>query len=100
MMTLLAGACAHRAAHSTPTPTPGPDISRGKAIYDSQCAACHGAAGSGGPVGPALRGERLRLGFTAVRAIVEDPQPPMPKLFPARLSAGDVRNVTAYVESL
>ena len=44
--------------------------------------------------------ERLRRTFTQVRDIVLDPEPPMPKLFPARLSAADVRDVSAFVETL
>jgi len=47
-----------------------------------------------------LRNEHLRRTFAQVRDIVLDPEPPMPKLFPARLSAADVRDVSAFVETL
>ena len=73
---------------------------RGRSIYLAQCAACHGRDGTGGQIGPQLRNERVRRSFAQVRDIVLDPEPPMPKLFPARLSAGDVRDVAAYVETL
>jgi len=73
---------------------------RGRSIYLAQCSACHGRDGTGGQIGPQLRNERVRRSFAQVRDIVLDPEPPMPKLFPARLSAGDVRDVAAYVETL
>lgn len=73
---------------------------RGRSIYLAQCSACHGRDGTGGQIGPQLRNERLKRTFAQVRDIVLDPEPPMPKLFPARMSAADVRDVTAYVETL
>lgn len=77
------------------------DTSRGKEVYDAQCASCHGAQGIGGPVAQRpLKGERRRRSAAQVRTIVLDPDPPMPKLFPSQLTAADVRDVTAYVESL
>ncbi len=73
---------------------------RGRSIYLAQCAACHGRDGTGGQIGPQLRNEHLRRTFAQVRDIVLDPEPPMPKLFPVRLSGADVRDVSAYVETL
>jgi mono/diheme cytochrome c family protein len=69
-------------------------------VYERECAACHGQNGVNGPIGPSLKGERSRKSFEAVRAIVIDPDPPMPKLYPARLTSADVTDVSAYVESL
>jgi mono/diheme cytochrome c family protein len=103
---LLAGlpACNHAsrtqlrtAAVQTEMPA---NVGRGRAIYQARCAACHGRDGTGGQVGPALRNESLRRTAAAVRAIILQPEPPMPKLFPVRLSASDVRDVSAYVETL
>lgn len=95
-------ACArHGAAHAGPAPTiAGADVVRGKAVFEQQCAACHGVAGMGGQIGPSLANERARRSFASVRAIVNDPPPPMPKLYPSRLTQADVRDVSAYVETL
>ncbi len=32
--------------------------------------------------------------------MIEEPDPPMPKLYPSQLTAQDVDDVTAYVETL
>ncbi len=76
------------------------NVARGRLIYLAQCAACHGRDGVGGQVGPTLRNERVRRSYAAVHAIVLDPEPAMPKLYPARLTQADVRDVSAYVETL
>ena len=77
-----------------------PNAGRGRAVYEAQCAACHGRDGTGGQIGPSLRDERLRRSAGEIRAAIVNPEPPMPKLFPARLSAADVHDVTAFVETL
>jgi mono/diheme cytochrome c family protein len=106
---LLAAVCAatgcsrHRAAKTasaTATAIPGADLARGKAVYAAQCAACHGERGVGGPVGPPLQNESARKPYRSVYAIVLDPAPPMPKLYPSRITVSEVRDVSAYVESL
>jgi mono/diheme cytochrome c family protein len=73
---------------------------RGAELFARNCAACHGARGAAGPVGPSLAGERRRKTFDQVVRIVERPDPPMPKLFPGTLGAQDVADIAAYVESL
>ncbi len=75
-------------------------LNRGKAVYEAQCAACHGQRGIGGPVGPALQKEYARRSFRSVYALIADPTPPMPKLYPGQLTKNDLRDVSAYVESL
>ncbi|HET6896240.1 MAG TPA: cytochrome c [Candidatus Baltobacteraceae bacterium] len=106
---LLAAACAaagcsrHGAAKTASAPSvsvSGADLTRGKAVYEGQCAACHGERGVGGPIGPALVNESARRAYRSVYSIVLDPAPPMPKLFPSRISQTDVRDVSAYVETL
>jgi mono/diheme cytochrome c family protein len=77
----------------------GPDAEHGKQVYLQNCAACHGAAGEGG-AGPPLKGEHTRKDREQAIAWIKDPQPPMPKLYPAPLSDKDVADVAAYVESL
>lgn len=69
-------------------------------VYRAECAACHGAAGMGGAIGPPLHNENRRRSYGAVYALVRDPAPPMPKLYPSRMSESDLRDVAAYVESL
>lgn len=98
-----AGCSRHSGAKSPSRPTAtvsGADLSRGKAVYDAQCAACHGQRGAGGQIGPALQNENARHPYRFVYAFVLDPAPPMPKLYPGRLTQRDVRDVSAYVESL
>jgi len=75
------------------------DAAHGRTIFMQNCAACHGAAATGG-VGPALRNEKSRKNFAQAIAWIKHPQPPMPKLYPSPLSEKDVRDVAAYVESL
>ncbi len=79
---------------------PGANASHGAALFVKNCAACHGERGIGGPVGPALKNERKKKDRDAIVAAIEHPDPPMPKLFPGELSAQDVSDLTAYVESL
>jgi mono/diheme cytochrome c family protein len=73
---------------------------RGELVYRRECAACHGERGINGPIGPSLRGERLRRSEQQIYAIVLDPSPPMPKLYPGNITKEELRDVTAYVESL
>jgi mono/diheme cytochrome c family protein len=75
------------------------DSAHGHQVYTTNCAACHGANAQGG-IGPALRGEKARKDTAAAIAWIENPKPPMPKLYPSVLSEKDVDDVAAYVESL
>lgn len=79
---------------------PGADAHRGKAVYEAQCAACHGENGAGGQIAGSLQNENVRRPYRAIYNIVLDPAPPMPKLYPSRMTLGHVRDVSAYVESL
>jgi mono/diheme cytochrome c family protein len=105
---LLCAACSRHAPRDTTvnamddsvaTPA-GASSARGKALFAAQCAACHGAGGSGGQIGPSLRNERARKDRDAVIRAIEQPSSPMPKLFPGTLTSQDVADLTAYVESL
>ncbi len=49
-------------------------------------------------LGPSLRAHRRT--FASILRIVTDPESPMPKLYPGTLTAEQVRDVSAYVESL
>lgn len=89
------------AVASAPEPDPGGgDAIAGRRVFAQQCAACHGNTGREGGVGPSLTGERGRKNPAQTAAWVENPSPPMPKLYPGVLSAKDVADVSAYVASL
>lgn len=77
-----------------------PDPSRGRQLFERNCMGCHGENGEGGGIGPSLEDEKSRKDFKAVVAWVEDPKPPMPKLFPQPLGERDVDDVAAYLETL
>ena len=73
----------------------------GKAVFDSNCASCHGAGGKnqGGP-GPTLAGVGLKAGqvaFMVRNPASIDPESGMPKL---QLTDKQVADVAAYVASL
>lgn len=91
ILTLAAGCGVHRTALSAAQ-------ERGRAVYVRECAACHGEAGAGGAIGPQLKSRHGSL--ARIESFVRDPEPPMPKLYPARLTDADVRDVSRYVESL
>ena len=76
-----------------------PNVVRGAAIFQQNCAVCHGAHAQGG-VGPALVRESSRKDFRQAVTWIEDPAPPMPPLYPGTLSQEDVLDVAAFVESL
>ena len=94
---LILGACSPKKNASS---TAEPISSAGKQIFNAQCAQCHGPGGQGGGIGPSLRDEKSRKNFEQTQAWIKNPQPPMPKLYPAQISDKDVRDVAAYVQSL
>jgi mono/diheme cytochrome c family protein len=76
------------------------DKAHGEKIFSQNCSGCHGAGGTGGGIGPSLKGEKARKDYPHTVTWVENPQPPMPKLYPSVLSLQDVADVSAYVQSL
>lgn len=77
------------------------DRRAGSEVFAANCAVCHGATGvEGGTLGPSLRHESERMSFGATASWIEDPQPPMPHLYPKVLTGEEVRDVAAYVDSL
>lgn len=81
--------------------TLGGDRAAGAEIYRTNCSTCHGATGvEGGVVGPSLRRESMRMDYGATVSWIEDPEPPMPHLYPKFLTEEQVRDVAAYVGSL
>jgi mono/diheme cytochrome c family protein len=104
--TILIGGCAghgtapERSLKSARPVLQSASIERGRAVFETQCTACHGSDGAGGQIGPSLRNERTRKDPAAAIAWIKNPEPPMPKLYPAELSDQDLIDVAAYVESL
>ena len=76
------------------------DIVRGKLVFATNCATCHGADGRTGGVGPALVDEDQRQDLARTIVWIENPDPPMPKLYPSPLSDEDVADVAAFVQSM
>ncbi len=76
------------------------DAAHGKQIYGANCASCHGTSGREGGVGPSLTNEKSKKNYQQTIAWIHNPQPPMPKLWPAPLNDKDVQDVAAYVQSL
>jgi mono/diheme cytochrome c family protein len=73
-----------------------PAIARGRQLFGDYCIKCHGSA----PIGPPLANVKAHMNLAATIAQIENPAPPMPKLFPAPLSEQDVKDVAAYVQTL
>lgn len=88
---LALAACAHKSTE--------PVASRGATLFAKNCAACHGEHGTG-PIGPTLHQERVKHTAEEIRAIIINPDPPMPKLYPRDLTDSDVADLAAFVETL
>lgn len=76
-----------------------PDSAVGRAIFESQCALCHGQTGGGGR-GPALTRPKLDSAPTdeALRKLISEGQRDMPGAW--QLHPDEVASVAAYVRSL
>jgi alcohol dehydrogenase (cytochrome c) len=68
-------------------------------LYAKNCSVCH-ASQSNVRIGPSLEGAGRRLSLARITAIIDDPSPPMPKLYPSVLSGQDVDDIAAYVKNL
>jgi mono/diheme cytochrome c family protein len=76
------------------------DPVRGKLVFDTNCATCHGADGRAGGVGPSLIDENERQDLQSTIAWIENPDPPMPQLYPSPLSEREVEDVAAFVQTI
>ena len=95
-------ACARHGARAVATASAAPttlsaSASRGRVLYDAQCAVCHSPNGPGAQIGVSLVGEGRKRTFAQIVAAIDDPSPPMPKL---TLSRQDEEDLAAYVEQL
>jgi mono/diheme cytochrome c family protein len=106
VLAVAAGSSSFATANTTPSTVKvvaeekAGDAANGKKLYAANCAACHGATGTEGGVGPSLKGEKSKKNQAAAVAWIKNPKPPMPKLYPSPLSEKDVNDVAAYVETL
>ncbi len=69
---------------------------RGRKVYEQVCASCHGPDGrlvAGHDLG-ALKSHRDRA---ATVSYVNDPRPPMPRLYPSLLDERSIEDVTSYL---
>ena len=76
------------------------DPVHGKAVFNTNCATCHGADGRAGGVGPPLIDENKRQNLQRTIVWIENPNPPMPKLYPSPLSERAVEDVAAFVQTI
>jgi cytochrome c551 len=70
----------------------------GREIYAANCAACHGVNGAGG-TGSSLQLIGARRSFDQTVTFIESPVGAMPKLYPGKLSAEQVREVATYIRA-
>ncbi|WP_070151244.1 PQQ-binding-like beta-propeller repeat protein [Sphingobium phenoxybenzoativorans] len=77
-----------------------PDAEKGKALYETMCAACHGAAGEG-QAGPKLAGISGRATSDQVAEWIRNPKSEaMPRMVPDVVSESDVGHLTAFLMSM
>jgi mono/diheme cytochrome c family protein len=99
----LLAACGRGHASTAAKPATTPVVAnqgRGADVFRANCAVCHTATGAAAGVGPSLEREKSRKNYDQTVAWIEQPDPPMPKLYPSPLSVKDVADVAAYVQSL
>lgn len=86
-------------------------VQQGKAVYQNQCASCHGAKGQGGSIGPKLVGGQGTLAtghpvktvgsyWPYATSVFDYIRRAMPFYSPESLSADQVYAVTAYLLNL
>jgi mono/diheme cytochrome c family protein len=74
---------------------PAGDVDNGKALYDANCAGCHGADGNGVGGNPSIVGES----GAEVSETIRNGKGSMPA-FGSTLSDAEIADVRAYVETL
>lgn len=73
------------------------DPVRGQAIFETNCAGCHGAAG-GGHVGPSLNHVAKRKSdYNLIHQVISGQTPPMPKFQP---KPEDMADLLQYLQEL
>lgn len=74
------------------------DVTAGKAIFDTNCGACHPNGGQG--VGPSLAGGMGRLGQSAVTTQIRNGKGSMPPFPTSRISDSQLNDLLAYLNTL
>ena len=107
---ILAAVAMSAAVWSGAAGAAGGDPDKGRAVFDRNCAACHGPKGKGdGPTGAMLTPKPADLASAAtarksdadLRTIIEKGKPPTAMIgWKGQLSDGEIGDVLAYVRSL
>lgn len=83
---------------STPKPAASGDATAGKAVFDTNCTACHPAGQKG--VGPSLVGVVGRIGADGVTRQVRNGGGQMPAFTTSQISDTQLGNLIAYLSTL
>ena len=98
-LALLLSACAGHARGDRVAVLHG-DSSRGRDVYLQRCAACHGADARGTRLGPDLYALAKSWSKKRIYGAIEEPEAPMPKLYPSQLTRRELADVAAYVDDI
>ncbi|MBI2862721.1 MAG: cytochrome c [Chloroflexi bacterium] len=107
LLVLTACGQASPTATSAPAGTPGGggapsglgDAARGKTVYSTNCAACHGANAEGG-VGPNLVASKVAVGQIKQQVRNGSANKVMPAFTASQISDADLDNLAAYLASI
>jgi mono/diheme cytochrome c family protein len=92
---LLNVGCSHQRAAVAST-----DRGRGATLFAKNCLVCHNASANALRIGPSLANEGHKRTLAQIVRAIEEPDPPMPKLYPGTLSEQDVSDIAVYVKTL
>lgn len=70
----------------------------GRELYVQNCSVCHGPNGESVP-GKSLKNLHERLSFDATVEAIQNPKPPMPKLYPSPLGSVAIRDIASYIRT-
>lgn len=87
--------CSHQHAAAAST-----DRGRGAALFAKNCRVCHNSSPDAMRIGPSLANEGRKRTLPQIVRAIEEPDPPMPKLYPGTLSDQDVSDIAVYVKTL
>ena len=73
---------------------------RGAELFAKNCLVCHNSSRDTARIGPPLANEGRKRTLAQIIRAIEEPDPPMPKLYPGTLSEQDVDDIAAYVKTL